>query len=197
MDSLAALEGVATSHAAMMKERFSSKVRPMSFLSTGVTTEMVANAVHFDARGKSSIVQSLDAYKARFAFGSSRVSVVCVELLADIAQVAKAIVERVSINMVNNVVWPFTMADGPCGPMRKNLITIDGDKAVSTAHVPRCASIKAPCEDARILIVVKKFAQAFCAKIGFSHDDAPCQIGQGPAGVDALGGPRHCSVGVI
>lgn len=55
-------------------------------------------------------------------------------------------------------------------------------------------SATTPCEprkDASVWVVVQKFAQACCGKIGLSHDTVTSLIGQRPGSVSALAGLRY------
>lgn len=66
------------------------------------------------------------------------------------------------------------------------------------ANVPRVwplFAINQAGESSGVWVVIEKFAQACCAKIGLSHD-APCQrIGQKPRRVTSTPGLRHFNIG--
>jgi len=91
----------------------------------------------------------------------------------------------------------------PCKRMGVVFIPVDTDaKIPAGSTMPRLvpsgfvgAAVDAPSKNPGIWVVVKKFAQSFCGKIGFSHDAVLSLCGQRPGGASTLTGPRHFNTG--
>lgn len=123
--------------------------------------------------------------------------------LRRLSDVAKAIVGRLAIDVVNVMPWKCSRHVKPRQPVA--VVTLlgntDGDIAIrhlgaSTATPEellidrRFYPSKKPC----FWAVVENFAQAVCAKIGLSHDAPYQRIGQRPSRVCSTSGLRHFSV---
>ena len=117
----------------------------------------------------------------------------------DITKVGDSVVIFHSINVINLMFWPCFKNIEPGKPVRfvTPFINADIDIPISikSAGNHSCHGVGAgrnsAGKNASILIVVKKFAQTLCGKIGLSHDAVLSLIGQRPGSVSALSGPRY------
>ena len=121
-----------------------------------------------------------------------------------LTQVPDPVVRAIAIDVVNKR-GPSSCVDKPNQMMGKNSIpkniylsvSLLGPSGQCSCFGPT-ANVYPPNKDAGIWVVVKKFAQTFCGKIGLSHAVVPYKqwFGQKPGSVSALVGFRHFNIGV-
>jgi hypothetical protein len=114
-------------------------------------------------------------------------------------QVAQPVVVGHAVDMVDLAVGPLAVNVQPSKSVHGVLGAIDSNDQVTIGS--KCANDIANfdavgCSDfsghqSRLGIVIKKFAQTFCGKIGLSHDAVLSLCGQRPGGVSAPSGLRH------
>lgn len=159
-------------------------------------------SVHSDLCQPSLFVRR-DAKEAAEVAFFSFAHVLLVAHVRNIAQVCKAVIQRVAVDVVNLVKRHFASDVQPSKPMCGHVYAVNADVS-ATALNPSgrlvcslSASSGVPSEDTRIWVVVKKFAQAFCGKIAGAHTVAPVKqwFGKRPASVSALCGLRYFSIG--
>lgn len=141
--------------------------------------------------------------------GSTLPDVLYVLALRNITQVCNSVVAWVSVNVVNAKFRPFAIDIKPRNAMLFDFLAANPNVSVSVfanvsgnvANIDPVGRSDLAREYAGQWIVMKKFAQAFCGKIGVSHDAVLSLIGQRPVSVDSTCWPRHFtafkSVGVI
>jgi hypothetical protein len=138
----------------------------------------------------------------RFA-GSLAMLVFHIYLVRNIAQIAKTVVAAIPVDVVNGVFRPLPSHMQPSKATGGVLFSINTNPVIPVcffissdhARFAHLAFADAPRKNPRIGVVVKKFAQAFCGKIGFSHDAVLSLCGQRPGGASTLTGPRHFNTG--
>lgn len=118
---------------------------------------------------------------------------------ADQPQIQPSVVSLDAIDMVNRAAWPEAGHVKPCQPVGTIQPTVhtDSDVAVYEVSAPGFGPCK-PSADSRsaekfsgLRIVMEKFAQNCCAKIGFSHDALQLLIGQRPRRVGSTSRLRY------
>ena len=143
--------------------------------------------------------------KTGLIVGTCRSHVLHVDARRDIPQIANSIICWVRINMVNLVCWPLSVPMKPSQPMRVIGNSINSNEPSSVlpdrpCNVARFAAFNTllSSEFASVRIVVKKFTDALCGKIGLSHAVSPVKkwCGQRPRSVSALSGLRYFISGV-
>ena len=125
--------------------------------------------------------------------------------LRNIPKVANPIVCFPSVDVVNMVGWEGPVNIEPSKAMQRvgfifnlrSVIPVTVNASNRMIDWKAIAGFYKPCKHASILVVVKKFAQACCGKIGLSHDAVLSLIGQRPGSVSALSGLRYFSTGVM
>ena len=125
--------------------------------------------------------------------------------LRDIPKVANPVVCFSSVDVVNMVGGEGAVNIEPSKAMQRvgfifNLcsvvpVTVNGSNRMIDWQA--IAGFYKPCKHASIWVVVKKFTQVCCGKIGLSHDAVLSLIGQRPGSVSALSGLRYFSTGVM
>ena len=125
--------------------------------------------------------------------------------LRDITKVANPVVCFSSVDVVNMVGGKGPVNIEPSKAMQRvsfifnlrSVIPVTVNASNRMIDWKAIAGFYKPCKHASILVVVKKFAQACCGKIGLSHDAVLSLIGQRPGSVSALSGLRYFSTGVM
>ncbi len=138
----------------------------------------------------------------RLVVAPSPPSVLAVDGLSYVSQLANSIVSGFAVDVVNLPGGPNAMHIQPCKAMRSIAPAVNHDDRVAvcdTASTPswlcRPSSKNAPSKYASFGVVVKKLAQALRGKIGLSHDAPVKRIGQRPVSVSSTCGLRYFSVG--
>lgn len=118
---------------------------------------------------------------------------------ADQPQIEPTVVSLDAVDMVNRSTWPKACHVKPCQPLGavQPAVHTDSDVAVYEVGASGFGSCK-PSTDSRsadkltgFRVVMEKFAQNCCAKIGVSHDALQLLIGQRPRRVGSTSRPRH------
>lgn len=149
------------------------------------------------------------AQKPMRVVGPASLYVLIIFALRNILQVCNSVVAFVAVYVVNVEIRPQPINKEPRSAMRFKsdsinpyaYVSIVPDGSGNIAHIDSVGRSDFARENAGKWIVMKKFAQAFCGKIGVSHDAVLSLIGQRPARVDSTCWPRHFtaidSIGVI
>jgi len=126
-------------------------------------------------------------------------SILCIYIRRSFSQIRKSVVKTICVYMVNNFKRPsaFDVKEGKSMRFVWRAINIYLKTNVAAFASNLCSSnvathgiplpIDNPSKYSSFLVVVKKFAQAFCGKIGFSHDALLMLIGQRPLSVERTG----------
>lgn len=130
--------------------------------------------------------------------------VLLVAHVRNIAQVCKAVIQRIAVDVVNLVKRHFARDVQPSKPVRSHVHAINTNEPSPALHPSSrlvcslSAASGVPCKNTRLWVVVKKFAQAFCGKIAGTHAVAPVKqwFVERPVSVSALCGLRYFSMGV-
>lgn len=119
-------------------------------------------------------------------------------LICKIEKVSKSVVAVVAVSVPYSSCRPLAMNVKPSEAMGviRNPINSNVDVACMTSSPSDgpsrfAAAIYKPSEKSSFWVVIENFAQAFCAKIGISHDTVPSLIGQRPSSISVLAGFRH------
>lgn len=142
---------------------------------------------------------SCNAHEAVGVINPASPNVLGVFALRNIAQVCNSVIAWVSIYMVNTKFRPVPINVKPCNAMLFDFLAFDSnipvavapDVSCNIAHIDSIGRSDFARENAGQWIIMKKFAQAFCGKIGVSHDAVLSLIGQRPARVDSTCWPCH------
>ncbi len=127
--------------------------------------------------------------------GGALFHVLKIHRLAYVAQVCKAVVGFVAVNVVNVLLWVFACHVQPRKPVGVMPLALKANDSIAKGNVHNSGDIAnglpaaepdAPSKYTRFGIVVKKLAQALRGKIGLSHEALQLLIGQRPASVSAL-----------
>lgn len=192
--------------AAFVKLTFRGYVRLMRLLGGGKRPE-INEALLNEYRGSPMFAgcYPVDSKKPAFRIHIGPPNIFPVNALWHIAQIAKAIVRRVPIHVIYLMDRPFSSYVKQSQPVTKLVRASNGYCDVATLCPAPCAHagpINAgfpgshePRKNARLGVVVKKFAQTLRGKIGLSHDAPRKRIGQKPVSVSSTCGLRHFSVG--
>lgn len=134
-----------------------------------------------------------------FAFSSN--AVLHVLGIRGLSEICNSVVRALSVYVVDLVGRPNSVNIKPSEPMSKVLNVVNSDDPVASAYLRPCnlsyayPSIEAysACKYASVRVVIEKFAQACCGKIGLNHDVVPQKqlIGEKPRSVSALSGLRY------
>jgi len=138
------------------------------------------------------------------AISSWAVQILSIDDRRRVAQVAKPVVKRVSIDVVNVKFWMLARHVQPRKSAGIPMVPIDFYsmalmtgmvKEIRPSYLPRFELGRrlwiGPCKHARLGVVVKKVAQFLCAKIRSSHEALQLLIGQRPGRVTSTLGPRY------
>lgn len=121
-----------------------------------------------------------------------------------LAQIIDTIVKFVAVFVVNLAFWPSTMNKKPSKSMQPVVFAIKAHNAVAflvditrmgAGFYALSSKTLNPRKQSCFWVVVKKMAQAFCGKIGFSHDAPLMLIGQKPVRVYSTCGLRYFNIG--
>lgn len=120
-----------------------------------------------------------------------------------VPKIAPSVIVSNAVDVVNGVTGPLPSHIQPCKTMRRSLCSVNAYAPVfigveipgEHSRFAHLASTHAPRKNPGLLVIVQKFAQTFCGKIGLSHDAVLSLIGQRPSGVSALAGLRHFNTG--
>src|SRR5574343_765509 len=100
--------------------------------------------------------------------------------MCNVAQICGPVINLIAVDMVDYAFWPASIDVKPCKPVR-----LPNTPSNSYPDVPAAAYVASnsananvvvltgafhPYENTCLWIVVKKFAQTLCGKIGLSHD---------------------------
>lgn len=143
----------------------------------------------------------IDPHKPRLA--PSLVSVLDIASSTDNAKVYKPVVTPNPVDVVNFTIGPDAVSIKPCKSVHAVTRVADFHSEVAVpvivpcnvTNVNRVDRAYTPRKNPGFRVVVEKFAQTFCGKIGISHDAVLSLIGQRPRGVSALAGLRHFNTG--
>lgn len=124
------------------------------------------------------------------------------------SQVRDSVIRRIAVNALNFMHFrKLTVDIEPRQVNRVVISSVDTDNSMPalvcrSSNLPDIfvvPTVDAPSKNSSIGVVVKKFAQTFCAKISLSHDVVPYKqlIGQKPGSVSALAGLCHFTAGAI
>lgn len=117
-----------------------------------------------------------------------------------IKEVADPVIAAVFVFAAKVFVWKLTVHIQPCqsGSVIRGVVNVDRDSSGNTLTACNVTSKRSstPCEpskNAGLWVVVEKFAQSCCGKIGLNHDVVPHKqlIGEKPRSVSALSGLRY------
>jgi hypothetical protein len=139
----------------------------------------------------------IDPHEPRLA--PSLVSVLNISSSADNSKVVDAVVTPNAVDVVNFTIGPDAVNVQPCNSAQAvtDVINFCSDISVAVIASSNVANVNgidralAPRKNPGFWVVVEKFAQTFCGKIGLSHDAVLSLIGQRPRGVSALSGLCH------
>tara|TARA_R110000868_G_C10594472_1_gene739887 strand:- start:77 stop:628 length:552 start_codon:yes stop_codon:yes gene_type:complete len=151
-----------------------------------------ALTIHHDGGGplfSRSVIRNTKAFGFASFCGMKDVVKICRS--RHIAQICKAVVKFIAVNVINLATRPRTIDVKPCKSVRRVLVVIN--TYVDVAYIvdrPNfaksgsngCSSMR---KQASLLVVVKQFTQALCGKIGLSHDALLKLIGQRRVGVSS------------
>ena len=151
-----------------------------------------------------------NAHDSKLVVGMSLPSIFHVTSEGHVAEIGNPVVALDSVDMVNHLNRKSSMHIQPSKAMSLKCIVGDFYYAISSGTyvssgndscISESRASRNPSKNPGFWIIMKKFAQAFCGKIGVSHDAVLSLIGQRPARVDSTCWPRHFtafkSVGVI
>ena len=121
----------------------------------------------------------------------------------DNTKICKPVVTPNPVDVVNFPLGPLSVGMKPSKPVHTVAGVADFHSEVSASviassnvtDVNRISRAHTPRKNPGFRVVVEKFAQMFCGKIGLSHDAVLSLIGQRPRGVSALAGLRHFNTG--
>lgn len=175
-----------TSNSALvMKLPFCLNVRSASKFWRLKSAKVHANFIDLNA-GPPVVSVSGNTERAVSIVGSTLPDVLYVLALRNITQVCNSIVAWVSVNVVNAKFRPFAIDVKPRNAMLFDFLAANSNVSVSVfanvssnvANIDPVGRSDLAREYAGQWIIMKKFAQAFCGKIGLSHDAPYQQIGQ-------------------
>ena len=163
--------------------------------------EMQAGAVDANiGKPPQALVVPKSASKAGgFAVSPSAENILPVHRYGYVSKVGDSVIGFIAIDVIYDIERPSPVHVDPCetmglvrGPTNHYYaIPLLGYVPGKRAGFRRPSSGFDPSENAGFWIVVKKFLQALCSKIGSSHDAPLMLIGQRPAMCISTGGPRH------
>ncbi len=137
-----------------------------------------AFTIHHDLHSPFSLVGA-DTQKTHFVGLGSCSHVLQIAKSSDLPQICKRVVQLVSVNVVNVAFRHFSGYMKPRQSVRQSFGVVDGDRNVSCAvDRPRSFSDKigaamvfTPSKNARLRVVIQRFAQMFNGNVKFgSHD---------------------------
>lgn len=141
-----------------------------------------------------------NAHDSKFVVGMSLPSIFHVASEGHVAEIGNPVVALDSVDVVDHLNRKSSMNIQPSKAMSLKSIVGDFYYAIPSgiyvssgndACISASRAARNPSKNSGFWIVMKKFAQAFCGKIGVSHDAVLSLIGQRPARVDSTCWPRH------
>ncbi len=181
-----------------MSNEFGSHVSLMRILGGFEAAEKTAVAVSAD-RGMPSlrlVIPTGPHHAARITYARTP-SILSVDGLRNVAQIAKRIVGWVAVSVVNVVCRPAPVDHEPRKSVRKVGVLPNRYPPITimpatTSNAASAAALE-PAKLACLWIVLQHVACMLRGKIVRSHDAVPSQSGQRPASVDALRRLRYFS----
>ena len=176
---------------------FFFKVCRMSIFRSVKVSDVLNTSVNvYD--GPEAIVSLANTKDSALIVAKRRFQVLHVLSFSRLSKVAYSVVCWIAVYVVDKVFRPVSINKKPSRTMSRDMVFIDlqyhippGNTASSTPNESVFTWVGQPCKDSSFPVVVKKFAQSLCGKIGLSHD-APCKrIGQKPIRVISTSRLRH------
>lgn len=142
-------------------------------------------------------VTRVNAKNAGFVLRLWALQVLRVDMHRCLAQVIRSSIGAVAVNVVNMLCWPSAVHVNPRNPVSEEEKAIDADSRVTVPRAntssalpysPSILMFGGPRKDAGFRVVMQKLSDAFCGKIGLSHDALHSLSGQGRWGVTSTAG---------
>lgn len=180
---------------------FSRQVRSMGEFACAEESKVLSGVPASYRRSPEALVFPVDRTQKPAIFSSTSNRVLHVFCVGSFSEVFNAVIRALPIYVVDLVGRPCTMNIEPSKPMSKVLDVINSDDPVATTYLrtgnlsnthPSVQTYSAR-KHASVRVVIEKFAQACCGKIGLNHDVVPVKqlIGEKPRSVSALSGLRY------
>ena len=176
---------------------FSSQIGFMCKLRRWVDTQIVLFSTSLDLRLPTG-VSTAHTKKSRKITGRSMTMILGILCSRYLSEIRQSIVFPVSVYMVYMQTCPHSACvknSKLVGQIESSAyldldIPVGVNRSSHIAYTDALVALK-PGKHPSVRVVVKKFAQTLCGKIGLSHDVLQLLIGQRPVCVDSTDGLRH------